>query len=68
VNLIKVQYIHGWNVLVKPLWTMNIHVKYEGQKCKSDLVKCTYYWEEDRCMERINEGEYVNVLYRPVWK
>jgi hypothetical protein len=29
INLINVQYNHGWNVMAKSLWTRNVHLKNE---------------------------------------
>jgi hypothetical protein len=42
---------------VKPPWTINIHLKYEGQEGKEGLVKGGYQWEGGRLTERVKEGE-----------
>jgi hypothetical protein len=69
-SLIKVQYIHGWNTIVKPLWTLERYI----WKIKDwNRIKNRSCWVVDTDGRRESKwrgwrkGNKLNVLYIPVW-
>jgi hypothetical protein len=69
VNLSKVQCVHRWDTMVKPLWTMNTLLNNKGQKWKTGPVGTGYLvGGEEGEWRRWRRVNMVNVLYKLVWK
>jgi hypothetical protein len=53
VSLVKVQYMHSWNTMANPLWTINTHLKNDDQVLSGVGVSGRGGW-----MERGKKAEY----------
>jgi hypothetical protein len=61
-NLIKAQYIHEWNAMVKFLWIMNRCLKNERVECKSCPVR-GWVLLEGRVVNGVDGGEWIWLMY-----